>query len=152
MIILESEKSQEQIIELLQKQTRRVKSFYFISLFIALPFLKRTFAGQINENKFWLFMPYLAGRRTPFRVFFGTFAEEDNKTIITGKFKYPPSFFIGYLILLVIFVCVSFVFDIPIGFIFFMYPSFIIMGVFLDMLRRKSYEQETIEHIEKILE
>jgi hypothetical protein len=154
MIIIETKKPREQVIELLRKQTRHFKIYHLIFPVISYALCESTFAGRINENKFWLFSPSLATARLPHRVFFGTFTETDNKTIIIGKFKYPPSLYINYLIVLMLLIFVGFITGVlppfDIGFIIF--PLFMIAVLPFGILIGKKCEKETIENIKKFLD
>jgi hypothetical protein len=158
MLELESVKSREQIIKLLQKQTVHVKAYHFLVPFAFFLLLEHTFAGRIGENKFWIFTPCLLSRRhTLFRVFHGTFTEEDNKTIITGKFKFPACLLFYNLIVLLIFFYFIFSTGFPIDiisalFIFIFFAIFVTIVLFFNFLHMRKYENKTIEFLEEILD
>jgi hypothetical protein len=159
MITLNSEKTPEQILELLGKQTRAIKTYHYFLLIPRWAFLWKlqgnVLAGKIKNNEFYLILlnKHMVG--FPDRFFCGKVINVDNKTIIEGKFKLHP-FWLTYYLIIAICILAAFAKDFW-GDALLLITFFIIcltplaIASWLKTCINKDNEEATIERIKEII-
>ena len=150
MITLYSEKTREEVIEIIKKHTRAVKIRHILSR--RLLALNGDMVGNLRKKRSWLFLPDLSMLVLPYRYFFFKILNVDNMTVVSGKFKYHPRAYITYLIVYAVFAYKTYNINFRLFYSFLiLYCLFAISAFVVGILFGRKYEKRTIEFIEKIL-
>ncbi len=120
---------------------------WFLSIDMLLP---KGLRGNIKGNTFWL--QYMRPRMfslAPQRCFYGTLTEEENGTVIEGKFKMTPSvkgvFLAEFCILLLVCLCMQ----LPPVFLV-LFAAVLSLAPFLSCICYEKEEKEVIDHLNKL--
>ena len=138
---------------LLKEQIKNVKPLYFL-----LPvgmwsgFRADLPVGKIKKNSFWLVVPDGSVAARPYRFFFGKLTVINNKTTVTGSFRYHPFTLIISLCLCIVVAFLNFFSSVQ-QFIRFLalLPGFMVIALLYGFLRGRRHEKNTIEFVERIL-
>jgi len=167
VITLHSDKTCEQVNDLLKKQVKSISLLRLLftsvrswddSWGLFFPYNRDlvgiSLVGEIKNNKFWVVMPdWSMWRIFPYRFFFAKVIPKDNGTMIAGKFRFHPTkYYIPYLIGCIIFFSRSFILT-PIFFISttIMILLFLIMNFIIGGLYGVKFEEQTLEHIKDLI-
>jgi hypothetical protein len=150
MIALPSDKTCEQIHDLLRNRIYPIKTRQLLLPFFTVGMWGNVFAGRINKNEFYLIPHRLIYLNPPYRFFYGKIIEADNKAMIVGKFKHHSSNIITYMIMFALALCFGYFHNIM-GFILITFSLVIGFALLMGIWRGRKYEKETIETLMKIL-
>jgi len=153
MVTLYSDKEYEQIMALLKEQVKNIKPlFYLLPVGLWSGLCADLPVGKIKKDNFWLVVADVSIAARPYRFFFGSLTVTDNKTTITGSFRYHPY---TYIISLGLYIFVAYInsFSNTQQFIRIMalYPIFQISALLYGFLRGRRHERKTAEFLERIL-
>jgi len=159
MIILNSEKTCEQVLKILNKQTKPIERYPWFLPIGSWDFWnnyldgKNALIGKIKRNKFSVILPDSSMGVAPYRFFYGEVRENtEGKAIIKGKFKQPPATYVTYLIIGTIIFGSGIRSDL-FTFLWSLFMLLMMVGIghLIGVVRGKRFETATIEYIEKII-
>lgn len=152
MIELHSEKSCEQIRDLLKEQVKQVKLYNFLFPIRTWGGFDSVPVGKIKRDRFWLIRSDWNISVIPYRFFYAKIVQTDCGTMIVGKFRHHFYIYVVYSVAYVLLthavILVSFQSFVATSIIFALFfASALLVGIFSG----RKMELKTIEFIKSIL-